>query len=197
MGGAAHHWLFAIQKDTSKYENSKELTRPRCACCTLFACLSNYDFFTFVVLSQRRLRSKPLPAKLLGALPSTLNKAADLAYEVEQEVRCIALRVVPRLNGECNTSMMKKEPSVLYVVTFGMFQITNLVNNLGAGEIRTRWKPGEQALEAIRRLAPTGEGFKLALGRQPQKTRRKAVGGINCERYSSWCSISSQFELFG
>lgn len=36
---------------------------------------------------QRRRRSKPLSVKILGALPSTLNKAADLAYEVEQEVR--------------------------------------------------------------------------------------------------------------
>ncbi|CAM9151008.1 unnamed protein product [Discosporangium mesarthrocarpum] len=36
---------------------------------------------------QRRRRSSPLPAKLLGALPSTLNKAADLGYEVEQEVK--------------------------------------------------------------------------------------------------------------
>lgn len=40
----------------------------------------------FMNACQRRRRSKPLPAKLLGALPSTINKAADLAYEVEQEV---------------------------------------------------------------------------------------------------------------
>ncbi|CAN0569271.1 unnamed protein product, partial [Ectocarpus sp. 12 AP-2014] len=36
---------------------------------------------------QRRRRSKPLPARLLGSLPSTINKASDLAYEVEQEVK--------------------------------------------------------------------------------------------------------------
>ncbi|CAN0139148.1 unnamed protein product [Scytosiphon promiscuus] len=36
---------------------------------------------------QRRRRSKPLPVRLLGSLPSTINKAADLAYEVEQEVK--------------------------------------------------------------------------------------------------------------
>ncbi|CAM9754379.1 unnamed protein product [Choristocarpus tenellus] len=35
---------------------------------------------------QRRQRSKPLPAKILGALPSTVNKALDIDYEVEQEV---------------------------------------------------------------------------------------------------------------
>ncbi|CAM9440548.1 unnamed protein product [Hapterophycus canaliculatus] len=36
---------------------------------------------------QRRRKSKPLPVRLLGSLPSTINKAADLAYEVEQEVK--------------------------------------------------------------------------------------------------------------
>lgn len=45
----------------------------------IYACVTN--------ASQRRRRSKPLSVKILGALPSTMNKAADLAYEVEQEVR--------------------------------------------------------------------------------------------------------------
>ncbi|CAM9549042.1 unnamed protein product [Chrysoparadoxa australica] len=36
---------------------------------------------------NKRKQSKPLPARLLGALPSTMNKAADMAYEIEQEVK--------------------------------------------------------------------------------------------------------------
>lgn len=61
-------------------------------CKAMYPCITPaYSPWPMFCFSQRRLRSKPLPAKLLGALPSTLNKAADLAYEVEQEVCCTEL----------------------------------------------------------------------------------------------------------
>ncbi|CAB1100397.1 unnamed protein product [Ectocarpus sp. CCAP 1310/34] len=127
---------------------------------------------SFRLQLQRRRRSKPLPARLLGSLPSTINKASDLAYEVEQEVRPLR-----SLSRRFSARTKAKLESGLKPPTHSLLHEQHYVRLFAAVQVKYE-RAGSRANKLLRPIGlslPEAKRNGLLLGRTPSGSAGKIL----------------------
>lgn len=146
-----------------------------------------YSLWPMLCFEQRRLRSKPLPAKVLGALPSTLNKAVDLAYEVEQEVRCTEQCMsLLKLKRVCSIYCLRPLSAEVSRVPRPHRTMINCFLACSAAQVKYE-RAGSRANKLLRPfglLLPEARDASRLLG-GPDPSREKMLEGSTAENLST------------